>query len=378
MPLAILQMSDTPQIEQTAQMLRVAGYDVKYCGDNLRSNLISAGCDTVLSVQSMVERGYDLLDPAISAAKPSEMDKCDLFVEIKIRNVSKVIHRWPKLQGKIAYWRVNGAQPEICPKGGDEVNLPCPIITACLWYGTPRYRTGKAEQAQSADEHLASRSVSEQEWRDYAASIKYHDPDSNAYVFWPSYPRQAEYDTIDRSQLTEYNPPFCVCYNVKAWGYGDIIDRCRENLGVRFFGNDDMAGEIRHSEIPRVVSDGKALVHMKSVDCPGWALYEAILGGCPVITGRLLNSRMLAYDLLEHNVTCLEFGVPASLEYGRGDVDLEKCYFDIERALQLLSDPVENRRIGEAGRKRLNDLMWNVNNQEHVDSFRAFCKRHFG
>jgi len=101
-------------------------------------------------------------------------------------------------------------------------------------------------------------------------------------------------------------------------GYGEIVDRCTENLNVKCFGKGSPHGQIRHSEVPYKVATGKALVHLKSVDCPGWALYEALLGGCPVITGRFLNSRMLAYELLEHDKTCLEFGVPASLEYGRG------------------------------------------------------------
>ena len=118
------------------------------------------------------------------------------------------------------------------------------------------------------------------------------------------------------------------------------------------------------------------MVHLKSVDCPGWALYEAILAGCPVVTGRLLNSRMLAYGLLEDGVTCYEFGVPATLEYGRGDPDLEKCFTDIGAALERLRDPEENRRVGEAGRKRLNDLMWQA--EKNGDSFRAFMARHFG
>ncbi len=85
---------------------------------------------------------------------------------------------------------------------------------------------------------------------------------------------------------------------------------------------------------------------------------------------------MLAYGLLEHGNTCLEFGVPASMEYGRGDMNFPQCVTDIREALAMLSNPFENRRIGENGRKRLNELMWKV--ERDGDSFKKFMGRHFG
>jgi hypothetical protein len=111
------------------------------------------------------------------------------------------------------------------------------------------------------------------------------------------------------------------------------------------------------------------------VDCPGWALYEAMLAGCPVVIPRLMNSRMLAYCLLDDGVTCLEYGTHATLEYGRGDPLLDDCLTDIKNALDQLHDPATNRRIGEVGRLRLNGLMWNP--ERDGESFRAFCQRNF-
>jgi hypothetical protein len=86
---------------------------------------------------------------------------------------------------------------------------------------------------------------------------------------------------------------------------------------------------------------------------------------------------MLAHDLLRHGETCYEFGVPASLEYGRGDMDYPRCLEDIKVALDRLSDPQENRRVGENGRRRLNQLMWSDKNPDHVRTFREFMGRHF-
>lgn len=372
MRLAVLQMSDEPQIRSTAIMLRHAGYEVKTCGLRLREYLQRIGCDTVLSTLHMEALGYDKVDPSITEAYPKDVDKCDLFAEIKVRNIPKITAAWPHLANKMLWWRVNGAQPEICPKGGDEVNLPCPVATACLWYGTDRYRWGKGDQAMSVHEHGANKAVTLEELKAAAKSIRYHDTESTAYVFWPPYASHAEYDSIDRSSLTTYREPYCLCHSVRAWGYGSIISECKD-LGVSLYGNNSPHGQVSHRQVPGIVANALALIHLKSVDCPGWALYEAMLGGCPAVVGRLLNSRMLAYDLLEENNTCLEFGAPATLEYGRGDPDLPRCLSDIRGAITALKDPATNRRIGEAGRQRLNRLMWNPGRDG--DSFIAFMKK---
>ena len=368
-------MSDTPQIESTAIMLRHAGYEVKVCGAALRHQLANAGLDTVLSVESMIAMGYDPLEDSIGEASPRDLQTCDLFVEIKVRNVPKLWERWPRLRGRTAWWRVNGAQPEICPKGGDEVNLPCPVITACLWYGTEMYRqSGVVHQEQSSLEHLKSNPVSEEELRYRSRTAVLNDNGGMGYTFWPPYPRSEEYDIIDRADLTVFEPPYCVCHSGRAWGYAPIIDQC-VNAGVRIYGNNSPHGQISHRQVPGIAAKALALVHLKSVDCPGWALYEAILAGCPVITGRLLNSRMLAYDLLEHGKSCYEFGVPASLEYGRGEMEYEKCLTDIRYALKKLRNPAVNHYLGAAVRDRLKRLMWNT--ERDGPSFIGFMNRHY-
>lgn len=378
--LAIIQNADTPQIESSAEMLRSAGYDeIKVCGKSLRDELQRIGCDTVLAVKQMISMGYDSLEGGIGEASLEDVDRCDLFCEIKVRNVPKIVERWPRLKGRIAYWRVNGAQPEICPKGGDEVNLPCPIITACLWYGTDRYRAGRSTQHQSDLEHLASRSITLDDLKREAATVRRHDPSGMCYVFWPPYPRKAVYTEnarLSRTKSGHYDAAYGVAHYMPAWGYGPIVNQVAD-LGVHLYGDRAPRGQIPHSVVGTIAQTALALVHLKSVDCPGWALYEALLSGCPVITPRLMNSRMLGYELLEDGVTCLEFGVPASLEYGRGDMAYEQCVADIAKALDRLRDPAENRRIGESGKQRLLDLMWSKDKAEDVSSFQEFCERNF-
>lgn len=377
--LAIIQNGDTPQLESTAVMLRAAGYDdVRYCGTALRNELQRAGCDTVLAVQQMYALGYDTVEGSIREAMPSDMHRADLFCEIKVRNIPRITERWPRLRGRMVYLRVNGAEPEICPRGGDEVNLPCPVVTACLWYGHPRYRqTGDQAETRSAENHRMGEPITLDDLHAEHAALVLGDSGGLAYTFWPPYPRSAEYDQIDRSKLDHYDAPYSLCHSTSAWGYGPIVDECAR-MGVRCFGNRSPAGQISHRQVAAVTRTALCLVHLKSVDCPGWALYEALLSGCPVVTGRLLNSRMLAYDLLQHGQTCYEFGVPASYRYGRGDMAYEQCLADIREALERLADPAENRRIGEAGRERLNHLMWSAGRPSDLASWQAFMRRHFG
>jgi hypothetical protein len=368
-------MSDEPQIESTAVMLRHAGYEVKVCGQELRNELVNVGFDTVISVQHMEQLGYDKLDSSVGEATVKDMDRCDLFVEIKVRNLAPLWNRWPRLHNKTVWWRVNGAQPEICDKGGDEVNLLCPLITACFWYGIERYRKPKEyAQGQAAQEHEISRPVSSDYFEQLMKEIHVGD-NGMAYTFWPPFPKSEKFDAVDRSKYgyKTWKTPYSLCHSARAWGYGSIIDWAVEQ-GIQIFGNNSPAGQTPHKNVYILATYAKCLVHLKSVDCPGWALYEALLSGCPVVTGRLLNSRMLAYQLLQHEETCYEFGVPASLEYGRGDMDFGKCMEDIKYALERLSDPAENLRIGENGRKRLNSLMWR--SDRDGDEFLKFMARH--
>lgn len=320
--LAILQMSDTPQIESSALQLRYGGYEVKVCSSNLRDHLKRMGCDTVTPVAQMVNIGYDELDTNIGEASVQEWENCDLYCEIKYRNLQKVWQRYPDMKRRSVWWRVNGARPENCEAGGEEINVECPVIGANLWYGTPEY-----------------------------------NPYGRNYTFWPPYARSGDFDIEKRvTDPAQYTNPFCLCHGIQGWGFKEIIPECQA-MGVTIHGIATPDDIIPHRYIPKKVSTAIAMVHLKSVDCPGWAIYEAMLGGCPLICGRLLINRMLGWDLFVENETCLAFGLPGD-ETGRGDMAFDQCIMEIRSHLDRLRDPAENQRIGRNAREKLLDLMW--------------------
>ncbi len=347
MKLAILQMSDTPQVESSTVMLRSAGYTVKVCGSHLRSELIRTGCDTVIGKESAISIGCDLPDPTIEEATVRDLEKCDLFCEIKINNIHKMLHRWPRLERRICFWRVNGSRPEHVRRSdgrggiedcGDETNPPCPAITANLWYREPEYNFN-----------------------------------GNNYVFWPPYPREADYDPTKRTVISTYGSPFCLCHSIYGWGFRDVVDECRDLIGLDVYGRGSPSGLIPHSAIPGLVATRIAMVHLKGSDCPGWALYESLLGGCPVVIPRWCVSRSAMEELYTDD-TCILFG-PEPDATGRGDPDFPRCMREIQEAMSRLKDRSLNQEMGMAGRARLKELMWNE--ERDGAKFKSYLERTF-
>lgn len=327
--LAILQMSDTPQIESSALMLRSAGYEVMVPSLNLCRELQAMGLEVVVPIESAMSYGCDALDPTIGRATAADVARADLWADIKINNFARVWRKWPHLTKRSVFWRVNGGIPEHCINSrgdhGDERNPPAPAVTANLWYSSAA---------------CASR-------------------DRN-YTFWPPYPRMKDYDPARRdTDPPPAGPPVCFCHSVRGWGFGAIVGECLE-MGIKIYGVNSPAGKVPHSEVPNILANSLCMVHIKSSDCPGWALYEGHLSGNLVILPEWLVAMGGMYDLYKNGETCITYGVPCN-ETGRGDVQFAKCVEEIRAALHFArTDPAGAKRIGLAGRARLLELMWNV------------------
>lgn len=326
-------------------MLRSAGYRCYLPSDELKNVLRNLGCDTVLDVASLV-RGMGYSDPMhLPIAGVADMSRTDaLYVDVKAhRNGPKVWKRWTHLEKRTLWYRINGGQPEhvVNARGdhGDEVNPPCPILTPNQWY------VGLL--------------------------------DGRAYTMWPPFVRIGNYDNlrpVDSYTVPTYEPPICLIHSVEQQGYRNLVDPLRR-VGVRCFGASSPDGCVSNDKVPALLASAKCMIHLKSSDAPGYALYEAMAAGCPVVCTQRLIWKCKMHALLEPGVTCLTFDHNENHD-GMTPVQEQKCLDEINEAVRVLSYTEMNRRIGEAGRRRLKSIMWNE--QRDGDSLRAFMQRCFG
>lgn len=331
---AILQVADTGPLESLVQMLQTVGYKCFLPGAQLRSLLRRLGCSTVLDIEHLVSSmGYERPLKLPIADVSMMKEKGVVYIDVKAHvNRDKVVKEWPSLRDKIIWYRINGGEPEHVPGKGDEINPGCLILTPNRWYGE------------------------EGPWKTYA------------YSFWPPFYQIGTYST-SRPASGEFTTPICLIHGIEGWGYRDLIPCVRE-LGVKCYGVRAPDGLVNHTEIPRMLSKSIAMVHLKSNDAPGYALYEALAAGCPVICTRRLIWRCKMQDLLIPGETCLAFDKESHAALSQED--LETCSEEISAHLSALKSPEYNRRIGEAGRKKLHEVMWSPNSSKDVESLRAF------
>ncbi len=316
--LAIIQCADCGPLESLVHMFRAIGIGCLLPNEQIKDKLKRIGCDTVLDINSLVENmGYDHPLP-VPLAPYGTMERSDvLFVDIKAhRNGPKIWKEWPNLREHTLWYRINGGAPEHVIKSdgfdcGDEENPPCPILTPNQWY----------------------------------------KDNPKAYTCWPPFIRESDY-WRDPSPTSS---PLCLIHNLHGWGYGEMIEPMRR-LGVKIYGVRSPNGLVRHHEVPELLSRTLAMVHLKSSDAPGYAIYEALSAGCPIICSKRLIWRCKMQELLIPNETCLVFDRETHDELGREEA--EQCARVIEQHLVDLQDPSNNKRIGEAGKEQLKKVMW--------------------
>lgn len=338
MKTAILQVADTGPLESLAIMLQSVGYKCYIPSNEIKQRLRDIGCDTVLDIDGLVRQwGYDAPMP-LEVAPMSLMNSVDLYADIKaVRTHSKICKEWPNLATRTLWYRINGGEPcHVVKEGfdcGNELAPPCPILTPNLWYrDAPR-----------------------------------------AYAVWPPFVRMADYfSRYGRDDVI--GPPLCLIHNIGGWGYGALIDPIRE-LGIKIYGRGSPDGLVNHALVPSLLSRAVAMVHLKSSDAPGYALYEAISAGCPIILPKRLIWRNKMADLFESGVTCLTFD--RETHDNLSPQEVVSCTKEIKDGLTALKDPVRNREIGNACLERLKSLVWSADNAEDVESLKTWLRRNF-
>lgn len=361
---AIVNCADTGPIESLVQMLDCAGYQCHIPSQKLHVKLKTLG-GLVLRNEDLVRgMGYERhchLPETGDGHTGMGMDVCDLYVDIKAHQTyGAIVREWPRLTGKVLWYRINGGKPEhvVNARGdhGDEVNPPCPVVTPNQWYKEPAFLQA---------EHIKSEGS--------VATMKMPGWANRAYCCWPPFVRMNEYDPTKRSK-GPFLPPICLVHNFNGWGYGPLLPAIRR-LGVKVFGQGSPDGLVQHRAVSMLLRDAIAMVHLKSSDAPGYALYEAMAAGCPVVCTRKLIWKCRMGELLVPGETCMVFD--RETHDGFTEQDLATCAREVNDHLHALRDPAYNRRIGVAGRKRLEQVTWSDKRLRDVESFREFMTRHF-
>lgn len=320
---------DVPHMEGERScklMLETAGYEVYSVGKEVCSLLSYMPVRSSSRIEQ--KAGRDVFN------------KCDLFVLIKHFAVQETIKRFPRLEDKILWFCINAGVPGVvtshAPYKMNPLKVPVPFVGSVKWY-----------------EDESSLEVSGPRYPSYLPLA-----DKNSYVL---------------RNKTTYADPICLIHNAKGWGgYGWITDHLTQ-LGVKIHGKGSPHGVLSTPQVKQHLSLSLCYVHLKSQDCPGYSLYEAMLTGCPVILPSQFLDLTNYHDLYEHGETCLVIEDPM------GDKTPERASVlinGVREAVDRLQDPAENQRIGRNGRERLLQLMWNV--ERDGLGFNHFMKRNFG
>lgn len=348
---AICQVGHPGSLDSLTLMLRAVGWTVKVPGGHLRDMLKRMDCDTIISAAGMAQGwgGTLATEPHIEATINDLNDPTSIIIDTKAhRNGPKIWVKYPSFKNRTLWYRINGGRPCIVEGKGDEINPPCPVLTPDQWYQSDKPLNGTIPQSTL----------------------------DKSYSCWPPY---AKWNDHWRPRKTLYTPPVCMTHGLDGWGYGVVGEALRKSIGLRCFGGyGSPDGLYRMLDTPQLLSETQCLVHLKSQDCPGYSLYEALASGCPVVVSRMLIEWCKMGELFVEGETCLCYDrgmVPEPPGYM--PIDTAECIREAEECVSRLKDPKLNQRIGEAGRERLRKIMWSPIADSSRQSLTEFMTRMF-
>lgn len=314
------------QCEQAAEiMLASAGYQ-------------PLGISRLLAVQLAKYMKQSINSQIALKATPKDFLTCDLFVTIKYYSVLDTLSRHKHLQGKVLWFDINGGMPGVdIPQAPFKIMPTSPVVP-------------------------------------YVGSCKWYADDSPYNV---SGPRYVTYIPLaNRKQCLETTramsgPPVSMVHNPYHWGYGWLVDPLRRS-GVKFHGGWGAPDSLLpQDEVAPKLARSRCYIHAKGHDCPGFSLYQALMCACPAIITSVFLERTGYSDLYQHDKTCL-------VAQDEPDLPVEErtrvLCARIRQFMKQLEDPKENKRIGEAGRARLLELLWDPARESDTSSFRKFME----
>lgn len=327
---ALLSGTDTHPSHSIALMLRSVGYEVSMLHDRAIQNLRNKGYLGGVSQSELRSMGYSA--PEIPMVGEEAIAEADLFVDLKTAYLDSFKKLYP--EKKCLHFLINGGIDDY-----QNCGFSYPVVTANMWVEGDAFKT----------------------WL----------PFDNVHKLEP------------RAKRTEFGVPIGLLHSAKGWGFGHLLSLVIEKTGVKIYGAGSPAGVIQNTELPSVFEKTIGLLHMKSNDCPGYALYEAMQAGIPLILCEQLLDRMKMRELYEDGETCVLWGGSFYDKKYCQETGLSKEWYkddemavvnEILAAIERLKDPEYNYKIGIGGHERFKKLTaWT---DEKKQAFGVFLIKH--
>lgn len=417
--LCLLRVSDTEPLLSILPMLEGAGYECVLPDRRLRDEIRTLGGRNVDEFEDMQRRWGAEMPPArLKEVGREVMDRLDLYVDVNgNHNGPKLWGTFPRLLGKVLTYFINGGEPRNVPDKGDCQMPTTPMATTAQHYRStlfcpnkhwnveafscddppnprgywtnrelskvPKYftvetplnektpnicRGADGQMVEETVAHLALPHCSE-----CYCILKHDEGDygcphgcgplirapwlGKVYVFYPSFNRWES--VLPRYEGPDYGPPISMVHNCLSWGCQGFVEPARA-LGVKAYGGGNSPdGKIDHKDIWPILQRALCTVYLKGGGAVDYSILEPMAAGCPTTFHDSYVHNCRLYDLLEPGVTCLTWGS-------------EK---EMAEVIERMCDPAENRRIGEAGRRRMMEVCWTP--EKGQASFNEFMGRTF-
>lgn len=172
----------------------------------------------------------------------------------------------------------------------------------------------------------------------------------NAFTcYWPYVNRLG---LKPRKRLKTYDKPIDLCHGGFGWGFARYY---KPLMGeVDFWGFNAPLGALPQAAVGVKLSSALCLLHLKSNDAPGFALYEAFASATPVIVSQYFVETTKYHDLFIDGETCLIFGKDCVGWHTKHASEEPREVYDeiiteIRGMMERLKNPEENYRIGMNG-----------------------------
>lgn len=298
MPKVVLSGIDTKPAQSLTLMLESIGYEVSMLSDPAMARYRHKGYTGGVDKGLLDSMGY----PSHQIPIVETVEGADIFVDLKIHDLRTMLKIHPEVRGVL--YPINGGYDDY-----EHYGLHFPTITNNFWI-------------------------------------------QNAYhVYSPMVG-----DFKPKEQMgTE--PPVDLLHNAFNWGFKSYVQEIVDKTGVRVYGSyGSPAGLLNHKDVEKTLINANSFVHIKSSDCPGWALWEAFATATPVVVMGLFIARMKFEDLYIDGETCITWG-DCIFEQDKEDPRIIREFMDkmpeameeLYVKLELLKDPEYNMKIGRQG-----------------------------